>query len=105
MLIMVCKKCGSTLIDVNGWKRNKAEFRCYSCGYTELISGFSGGRLWDINKKNIIETMKDIPFFGENPQAFQEKITDEIYRMAVSGEITDVSDEEMEFAKARLNNA
>lgn len=103
MLIMVCKKCGSTAIDVNGWVGNSAEFKCYSCGYAEPVRGFTGGRLDSAKHKDIHDALSDVAMLGGIDSKFAKKLSNEICRMVLNGSVNDATKEAMEEAEKRFN--
>ncbi len=58
---LVCRKCGSNLVDQNGvFDQESAEIRCYGCGNIQLLRGFTVGRL-HVSDEDIATVKKDVP--------------------------------------------
>lgn len=64
-----CLNCGSTLIDVAGWKDGgtKANVYCSCCGQEADIKGFTLGRVLHTSEKNLGEAVKDAAVYKRNP--------------------------------------
>lgn len=58
--VLFCLKCGSSRVDVIGWKGQfHAEIRCFHCGNVGTLLGFTIGRCYKMPPDAIIEAVYD----------------------------------------------
>lgn len=42
--VIFCRNCSSRYVEIVEWENHEAAFHCRTCGFTELMKGFTLGR-------------------------------------------------------------